>query len=166
MSHKCQSCNQQPATVHLTDISPHGEKKIRHLCEACSQNEGVLPKPLTHAQTIDLLTGLVMNKAGVQELAELCCSKCKTTFVEFRNSGLLGCPHDYDAFEKALAPLIERAHEGSRHHIGKSPRRLGMPRDAENDLIKLKRELNRAVDNERYEEAAKLRDRIRILETR
>jgi protein arginine kinase activator len=86
------------------------------------------------------------------------------TFVEFRNAGLLGCPADYDAFEKALVPLIERAHENSSHHIGKVPRRLAVPRSAESDLIRLRRELTRAVDDEQYEAAAKLRDKIKILE--
>lgn len=164
MSYPCQACHKQAATVHQIDISPQGEKKERHLCEACSQNEGVIPKPLTASQSLELITGFVLNKAGVQELAELTCPKCKTTFVEFRNTGLLGCPHDYEVFEKALTPLIERAHAGSRHHIGKAPHRRETPRSAEGDLLRLKRELDRAVDNERYEEAARLRDRIRVLE--
>src|SRR5262245_48898053 len=109
MNLACQVCKKQPATVHLTDIV-QGEKRERHLCEACAQEEGVVPKVQTHVPLSELITGLVMNKAAIQQLTELSCPHCKMTFVEFRNAGLLGCAADYDAFEKALVPLIERAH--------------------------------------------------------
>jgi protein arginine kinase activator len=164
MNLACQQCKKQPATVHLTDIV-QGEKRERHLCEACAQEEGVVPKVQQHVPLNELITGLVMNKAAIQQLTELSCQHCKMTFVEFRNGGLLGCPADYDAFEKALVPLIERAHEGASHHIGKVPRRLGTPRNAENDLVRLRRELTQAVSGEQYEAAARLRDQIRTLET-
>lgn len=160
----CQACKKQPATVHLTDITPTGEKRERHLCDECAQEEGVLPKAPSAVPVSEILSGLVLQKNIVQQLADLTCPHCKLSFVEFRNSGLLGCPHDYEAFEKALLPLIERAHEGASHHIGKSPRKHAEPRLVESDLIKLRKELNRAVDDEHYEEAAKLRDKIRTLE--
>lgn len=160
----CQACQKQPATVHLTDIV-QGENKERHLCEQCAQDEGVMPKVQPHVPINEIITGVMLQKSLVQQLADLTCPKCKLTFVEFRNTGLLGCPHDYDAFEKALVPLIERAHESASHHIGKVPRRLGSPLSTENDLIRLRRELLRAVDDEQYERAAKIRDHIRNLET-
>lgn len=163
MNMNCQVCKKQQATVHLTDIV-QGEKQERHLCESCAQEEGILPKAPAHVQLGELITGLVMNKTAIQQLADLACPHCKLTFVEFRNQGQLGCPHDYDAFEKALVPLIERAHEGASHHIGKVPNRLNAPRATENDLVRLRRELTRAVDSEQYEEAARIRDRIRQLE--
>ena len=164
MNRACQGCKKHPATVHMTDITPEGEKRERHLCEACASEEGMVPKPQSNVGVSEMLAGLVVQKAAIQQLAELSCPKCKLTFVEFRNTGLLGCPCDYDAFEKALVPLIERAHESASHHIGKVPRRLGSPLPAENDLIRLQRALTRAVDDEQYEEAARLRDRISGLE--
>lgn len=161
----CQVCKKQPATVHLTEIVK-GENKERHLCEQCAQDEGLMPKVQQHVPINEIITGVMLQKSLVQQLADLTCPHCKLTFVEFRNTGLLGCPNDYDAFEKALVPLIERAHESASHHIGKVPRRLGSPLATENDLIRLRRELLRAVDDEQFERAAKLRDRIRNLETR
>ena len=165
MNLACQSCKKQPATIHLTDILPGGEKRERHLCEQCAAHEEVMPKAAqAHVPLDELLAGLVVGKAAIQQLAELKCPHCGLTFVEFRQNGLLGCPRDYDAFEKALVPLIERAHEGSSHHIGKVPRRLGTPRPTENDLIRLKHRLAKAVDGEQYEEAARLRDKIKVWE--
>ncbi|HVP11327.1 MAG TPA: UvrB/UvrC motif-containing protein [Phycisphaerae bacterium] len=165
MNLACQACKKRPATVHLTDITPEGEMQERHLCEECAQEEGLTPKPPTNVPLNAMLAGMIMDKAAIQQLAELKCPHCGLTFVEFRNAGLLGCPGDYDAFEKALVPLIERAHENASHHIGKVPQRLAVPRSAESDLIRLRRELTKAVDDEQYEQAAKLRDRIKALET-
>lgn len=161
----CQSCKKQPATVHLTDITSEGEKRERHLCEQCASEEGIMPKQQQHVPINELLAGLIVNKTSIQQLADMACPKCGLTFVEFRNNGVLGCPRDYDAFEKALIPLIERAHEGASHHIGKVPTRLGTPRSTENELIRLKRRLAQALEAEKYEEAAQLRDKIRMRET-
>ena len=49
------------------------------------------------------------------------------TFLEFRNHGRFGCPHDYDAFKADLLPLLESVH-GDVRHAGKTPRRLRGPR--------------------------------------
>ena len=161
----CQGCKKNTATVHLTDISPQGEKCERHLCESCAQGEGVVPKPQNLHLGQILSAFLEGSKFSAKQIAALTCPKCKLNFVEFRNSGLLGCANDYDAFGKPLEELIRRAHRNETRHIGKVPRRLRPAREVENDLIRLRRELNRAVDDERYELAAEIRDRIRTLET-
>ncbi|MCA9254833.1 MAG: UvrB/UvrC motif-containing protein [Phycisphaerales bacterium] len=163
MHPSCQLCHEQPATVHLTNILDGGEKRERHLCEACAEKEGVLPKPVN---VMAQLSAFVQSgKSPEQQVAGLTCPQCKLTFVEFRNKGVLGCPADYDAFAKALNPLIERAHQGASHHVGKTPRRHGAGRCTDGDLIRLRRELTRAVDDERFEDAAQIRDTIRSLET-
>ena len=121
------------------------------------------PKPTMPVN--QMISALVSQKAGAAELASLTCPVCKLNFVEFRNTGLLGCPADYDIFEKALVPLIERSHEGASHHVGKIPRRLDAPRPTSTDLVKLRQELNKAIVQEQYEKAARIRDKIRHLET-
>ena len=85
-------------------------------------------------------------------------------FVEFRNGGRLGCPHDYEAFREDLVPLLESVH-GEPKHAGKIPRHRPSPKRAHNDLASLRKKLQTAVDAEKYEEAADLRDRIKRLET-
>lgn len=159
----CQRCKKQAATVHVTEIE-QGEKRERHLCPACAEEKGyTAEKVVPFGKT--LAGFIVQSVGGAKELSQLACPHCELTFVEFRNSGLLGCAGDYDAFEKALVPLIERAHEGTSHHVGKIPRRRGTPRPVENDLVRLRSELTKAVSDEQYEKAAALRDQIRTLET-
>jgi protein arginine kinase activator len=164
MAYKCDNCNQN-ATVHLTEIK--GGKKIeKHLCEQCAaQNEGVPVK--AHTPINELLTNFVLQHSGLPREAGAVCGECGITWTEFRQNGLLGCAHDYDLFEKDLTPLLQRAHEGATHHTGKVPSRLGttMPRKRKTvDLAKLRKDLQKAVEAEDYERAAKVRDAIREAE--
>ena len=159
----CERCKKAQATFHLTDIEPSGAKVERHLCERCSAEEGFLnQKPSVNLN--ELLETFVGGKAAGGALSGLVCEECGISYVEFRNQGLLGCPHDYDAFKEPLAKLLERAHDGASHHTGKTPRSLGAPRTSHQDLRKLRKQLDEAVAAEDYERAAALRDRIQKLE--
>jgi protein arginine kinase activator len=163
---KCDSCN-KPATVHLTEIK-NGKKIEKHLCEQCAaQSEGLSTK--SHMPINELLTNFVMAHSGLQNKQQegLVCEQCGVTWSDFRQSGLLGCEHDYTTFEKEMTPLLQRAHEGAAHHVGKVPTRRGgsgVPVKKTADLTKLRKELARAVETEDYERAAKLRDQIRQAE--
>jgi protein arginine kinase activator len=162
---KCDNCN-KTATVHLTEIK--GGKKIeKHLCEQCAaQNEGLPVK--SHTPINELLTNFVLAHSGLSTREQTgACEACGINWAEFRQTGLLGCEHDYGLFEKDLTPLLQRAHEGATHHVGKVPTRRGasgVPMKRQVDLTRLRKELSRAVEAEDYELAAKLRDKIRIAE--
>jgi protein arginine kinase activator len=80
--------------------------------------------------------------------------------MEFRNSGRLGCPHDYAVFRAGLAPLLERIHRAGRHR-GKSPRRRPPDPARQAELVDLRRRLRAAVEAEAYEDAVRLRDLLR-----
>jgi protein arginine kinase activator len=162
---KCEKCNRQ-ATVHLTEI--RGGKKIeKHLCEQCAaQMEGIAPK--SHTPINELLTNFVLAHSGLAKEQTGTCPQCGISWGDFRQSGLLGCEHDYAFFDKELTPLLQRAHDGATHHLGKVPTRRGgttVPVKRQVDLNRLKKELARAVEAEDYERAAKLRDQIREAET-
>jgi protein arginine kinase activator len=163
---KCEKCN-KPATVHLTEI--HGGKQVsKHLCEQCAaQNDGLVVKP--HAPINELLTNFVLAHSGLQKEGTAACEHCGMTWAEFRQGGMLGCEHDYAAFDKELTPLLQRAHENATHHLGKMPLRRGgaeaaAPLKRQVDLTRLKKELAKAVEGEDYERAAKLRDQIKEAE--
>jgi len=158
----CQHCHQVPATVHLTDVLPTGEKRERHLCEGCAQNEGLLLKPQEGITSI--LEKFVKHGASVQQTAKLQCPECGISWREFRSQGVLGCPHDYEVFAEHLVPLIERAHEGASTHVGKVPASSGVSAKRQARLVQLRRDLAQAVDREDYERAAQLRDEIKAVE--
>ena len=158
---KCDNCNKQQATVHLTEIK--AGKKIE---QCAAQSEGLPVK--THTPINELLTNFVMAHSGLnKEASGTTCEQCGMTWGEFRQNGLLGCDHDYTLFEKELTPLLQRAHEGATHHVGKVPARRGgsgVPAKRQLDIGKLRKDLNKAVESEDYERAAKLRDQIRQAE--
>jgi protein arginine kinase activator len=160
----CEQCKKAQATFHLTNITREGEKLERHLCERCAVEQGLIQvhKPTF---TTEVLEGFIASaKAASSADTDIVCDECGISYVEFRNQGLLGCPKDYDSFADALTPLIERAHDGAKHHIGKAPKSLGDARTAQQEARRLKRLLEEAVAAEDYERAAELRDRIRTLE--
>jgi protein arginine kinase activator len=154
---KCQKCP-KAATLHITEIVTEEHIEELHLCEECahkylyepqSSSSAIKQEPLVEAP--DLL--------GLDQECELCGIK----FVDFRNSGRLGCPHDYEEFHADLVPLLENIH-GETRHCGKTPRRLPHSKQTQTELIQLRKQLLHAINEEAYEEAARLRDRIRQLE--
>ena len=161
----CEHCKKAQATFHLTNISRDGEKVERHLCERCAVEEGLVQvhKPNFNTEILENFIAAAKSASSVD--TNLVCEECGVSYVEFRNQGMLGCPKDYDTFKDALIPLIERAHDGATHHAGKSPVSLGSTRTTQQEIRRLKRQLDEAVAGEDYERAAELRDRIRALET-
>jgi protein arginine kinase activator len=93
----------------------------------------------------------------------LACEACGISYVDFRNHGRFGCAHDYDAFKAELLPLLDSIH-GDVKHLGKTPRRLPRTQSAQVELTTLRRRLQQLVTEENYEEAARVRDRIKELE--
>ena len=162
MSLPCQRCHEAKATVHITDTVP--EKRERHLCEECAEKEGVIIKQ-HHQTTNEILQQFIKHKTGLGVGDDLACPKCGLTFREFQLKGQLGCPHDYQAFKTLLTPLIGRAHEGATHHVGKFPATADATVRRQTGLLQLRRELQEAIEQENYELAARVRDRIQALES-
>ena len=151
---KCQKCPKQ-ATLHITEVLGDDRYEEHHLCEECAHEylyEPQAKKP--GGEEVDEETASLNQRQ---------CPHCGVKFVEFRNSGRLGCPHDYDVFGEELTPLLENIH-GDTRHAGKTPRRQPQTHQTQSELSRLRRQLQTAVSQEAYEEAAKLRDQIRILE--
>ena len=154
---KCQSCS-RPATVHLTDIV-NGLKKELHLCQECAEQQQLIKDQDLNLPAI--LQTLIGQHVGPipDELARLTCPACGIKYMEFRAEGRLGCPYDYTAFRTALEPLLTRIHRAEKHN-GKTPRRARAPLYLA-ELVELRRRLQQAVQNEAYEEAARLKTLIR-----
>jgi protein arginine kinase activator len=157
---KCDKCD-KPATVYLTEIL-EGQKIQKHLCEECAASEGITVK--TNVPISQLLEEFVLQSSGGPALAELKCDVCGMTFKEFRQQGLLGCPHDYEVFSRPLENLLQRAHEGAVQHVGKTPGKAGSDVERQTSILRLRGELREAVTAEDYERAASLRDQIKQLE--
>jgi protein arginine kinase activator len=145
--------------VHLTDIID-GHKREVHLCEACAEQQQFIKKQELNLPAI--LQTLIDQHVGqlTDEWSRLTCPACGIKYMEFRAEGRLGCPHDYEVFQAGLEPLLQRIHRAGRH-TGKVPRRRQGSVALQAELVELRGRLRSAVETERYEEAARLRDLIR-----
>src|SRR3954469_19602113 len=156
---KCQKCP-NAATLHITEILGEEHVEELHLCEGCAQKYLYEPQP-----KVNKPAPTQVQEAEEPALLNRECDVCGPRFVDFRNTGRLGCPHDYEVFREELLPLLENIH-GETRHAGKTPRRLPQTKQAQSELIQLRKQLHQAVTREAYEEAAQIRDRIRQLEER
>lgn len=159
----CDLCHTNHATIHITEII-NSQKKEVHLCDECAKQKGITHK--FQISLSDLLGGLIEQKAGkpLKELQAIKCPNCGITYQELRSKVRLGCANDLEVFKDWLQPFIEKIHNASQH-TGKLPKQASDSMKKENQLMKLRRDLEEAIRREDFEKAAKLRDQIRSLET-
>src|SRR6516165_643346 len=154
---KCQKCT-KAATLHITEVISDDQFEELHLCEQCANKYLYEPQQKGQGKAEQVRE----SEEGLFGQHE--CPQCGIKFVEFRNTGRLGCPHDYEEFREELLPLLENIHGDPPKHTGKAPRRRGQTKQNQSELAQLRKELLQAVNSEKYEDAARLRDRIRQLE--
>ncbi len=106
---------------------------------------------------------LEQTAEDLKELDARECPVCGITFFEFRQNGRLGCPHDYEYFGSELEPLLLNVH-GSQEHAGKRPKRSAEGSEDLTRIIRLRREMKDAIEQEDYERASELRDQINSIE--
>jgi len=159
---QCQICQKNEATIHLTEIS-NGVRTEMHLCEHCAQEEGIAVK--SQISLNELLSSLLAAQPADDEVfaghkQKSSCPHCGFTLEQFRKEPVLGCPYDYEVFEKSLLPLIEKAQDGKTRHCGKIPSKTPADTKKQMELMRLRQQLETAVETEDYETAAELRDKI------
>jgi protein arginine kinase activator len=158
----CDICGKNPATVHLTEIIDEQMNEL-HLCEDCARKKSAQMEQQFGLS--DLLAGLADFEKPAEDKETMVskCLSCGLTYKDFKKIGRLGCGDCYIAFRKFLVPLLKRIH-GSNSHSGKCPVKITKTTKKKTDLQELRFRLQKAIDMEQYEEAAKLRDQIRELQ--
>lgn len=167
---ECQECHKREATLHFAQ-TVNGNKKEMHLCEQCAREKGYLSGQEDGYSLHDLLFGLFNFETNSQktELAgnptEACkCPKCSMSFLEFKRLGKFGCADCYDTFSDKLDPVFRRVHSGNTRHRGKIPKRKGGSLHIKKQIVELKSQLQKLIQEEAFEEAAGVRDEVRKLE--
>lgn len=173
---KCDVCEKE-ATVFLTQII-NGQMTTVNLCEECSRAKGV-----TEETGFGLAEAFLTPSQRAEEAMEVVCEACGFTASQLKKIGRMGCPECYTAFRDGLDGLLRNMHKGTRH-VGKkpgavsatatqvAPRRRAVatpqhetpPAPPPADVNKLRAELELAVKEERYEDAAKLKTEIERLQ--
>lgn len=166
---KCDLCD-QPASLFLTQIV-NGQMQKVNLCEQCSKEKGITD-PAGFALA-DLLMGAGTSEtiqqpatapaaeAGSDDKAGgLVCPECGFSENDLQRTGRLGCPVCYEVFRTGIARMVKAMHRDDRHR-GKMPARQLDEGALSERLDDLRRQLHDAVREERFEEAARLRDELK-----
>lgn len=167
--------------IHITEITPDGIEDL-HVCPKCGPDvlvslnsiknvpkqkpEEIHPAVLV-ANTVLGILNLFAQAAPRREPPDGLhpCPECGWTVSTIRSSGRLGCPSCWRHFAGELRPLLEAVH-GSTTHVGKRPKTKEVPQDEpkqdfrKGQLERLQQKLAAAIEEERYEEAAIIRDTI------
>ncbi|MBT9137539.1 MAG: Protein-arginine kinase activator protein [Syntrophomonadaceae bacterium] len=157
---KCEACGKNTATVHYTEII-NEELREMHLCEWCAQQKEALVKP--HFFTAEFLSGLFDASQVFTEKQTEKCAQCGFGHSNFQKLGRLGCSECYQTFKEQITPLLKRVH-GSSQHVGNVPSAHKGIINVRKDLSRLRQELKTAISEEKFEEAARLRDKIKEIE--
>lgn len=160
---KCEKCGINEATVHVRQIM--GNKALDlHLCGDCAAKSGISDQEHTIDLTVSqLLTGLMeLDESSAETEGGGMCPVCGLSIKDFRKSGRTGCPECYEYFRQDILGILENV-SGVTRHRGKLPKKLRTYKTLMVDKQILKQKLKEAVEQEDYEAAAALRDRIRSL---
>ncbi len=165
----CNICHGRQATIHFKHVSNNEIVEI-HLCEDCAREKGInlfeiedVPFGEEQHDLAGLLAGFTdaPSSPEVKKVVRKC-PNCGITYAEFKKSGRLGCSECYRAFKVQLTPLLGRL-QGATHHKGKMPEMQGKPKKTKTKktLYELKEDLKSVIENEEYEKAAVIRDKIK-----
>lgn len=159
----CQHCQQRDAIVHIS-ITENEKTREVYLCEPCAKQTQEIGFVFHTAIVPEFLKALFGFKPSlIEQPSEMTCPKCGIAFSRITQVGKLGCSTCYEAFETQLEPLLRRVHGGG-HNVGKVPVRRGIAIKSRMELRELKEKLQLLIQQEAFEEAAVVRDKIRLLE--
>lgn len=157
----CDDCGKHDAIYQVKVVDSEGNAQELNLCEECARKRGIGEgmKP----SVAELFAKALREKVEAQD-KKLVCGSCGLTYLEFKKLGRLGCARCYEAFQARLLPLIQRV-QGATHHTGKRPGLSPKPIRLRQVAVKhLREELKKAIAQEEYEKAARIRDELKRVE--
>ena len=173
----CENCKKREANVCYSE-NINGVKREMHLCEECSKELGI-SEQMNFNMGLDFpsIFGGIFEDFPMllNEVKDVTCKTCGLSFDDIVSTGRLGCPDCYETFESRLDPILKRLQGSNRHNgrlgeipekkidIKKTEDKKETETTKESKIEKLEKELKDAIKEEKYEEAAKIRDEIKKL---
>lgn len=154
----CEKCGKNHATTHIKTVV-NGIVREYNLCSECAAKSGYGSNSIT-----DMLASMLGDMTTASVKNQKCCPVCGATFSDVAKTGKMGCAECYNTFRDEILPYIKRVH-GATKHAGKIPNRAPLiVRPKEKNVADLRQELSRLVAEEKYEQAAVVRDKIKEME--
>lgn len=184
----CEKCGKNEATFYYEE-NINGAVKTYHLCADCAkamQKSGEIPSmhekdlwaPFAGLHTLFDQNGLLGSLLGAPDKGrtdtlkagdtketgrgEKVCPVCGASFADIVREGRAGCPACYETFADELAPSVRRMH-GTLTHTGRAPAAYREKQARKQEMEQLEEQLRAAVQAERYEDAAVLRDKLKTM---
>lgn len=151
----CQKCGKNQGEGTFRCFSESGWVTM-WLCPDCAREEEAIPCKGNGAPSLaDLLPPAPEAPSSPGRVC-----RCGAREEEIRRTGKPGCAHCYETFRDLFAPLISKT-QGDQPHQGQVPR----SQEGQQNILRLRRQLQQAVEQEEYEKAALLRDALHQMES-
>lgn len=152
----CDYCQKNEAT-NILKQTVNGSSKVLHICDSCANSM------LFSNLFSDFSIHNIFTKGLQAERPKKICPHCTTALDDIMSSGKVGCSGCYEVFAAELSRSIEKIH-GKSSHVGKIPQSAAGRLKLKSQLTERKMELNRLIAEQKFEEAAVVRDEIKKLE--
>jgi len=182
----CQNCGENEVNFRYTQII-NGVKKDMALCDKCAKilelDNIDFNMPIDFSSFLGDFLGLESNTEFLPNFIKkenLKCDNCGMTYDEFVETGKFGCDNCYNIFSDGINKVLKNVH-GSDRHIGRistsitdekgkiTKKGIKQTQEKQDNTLNIKKEkikklneeLKLAIKEERYEDAAKIRDEIK-----
>ena len=168
---KCQKCGKYEATIKYSE-NVNGNKKSFNLCYDCYKN-------LKFSSFSNVFSPMLFDIPEFIEEKNRC-DVCNSTFDDYANTGLFGCPNCYNVFENKLDKIFLKIHGKNKHvyikdkqdiktesdgkQIFDENRKTAEDMSKEQKINDLKNQIKKLIESENYEKAAIIRDEIKKIE--
>ncbi len=161
---KCDICGNNKAVIHIQQIAGNEEINLS-ICEKCAKEKGLtINNSELNINLKNLLKNFAEIKKAVGEKDSIkICHTCGKTLEDLKKTGKTGCSGCYIEFSKYIASFL-KTNAGSVGYKGKYPFKINILSQKIKKMNNLQSLLKQAVKNEKFEEAAYLRDKIKLME--
>jgi protein arginine kinase activator len=139
---KCDLCGNENAKYKYYEVNSDTVREI-NICEKCAREKGVDVK----------------NKEESVVVKAAMCPNCGLTFIDFKDTRRLGCIDCYKNFREQIKAFLTEFQLGLTNK-GKEPVKNSKVILMKKEILEMKKELENFVEDEKFEEAVQLRDKI------
>lgn len=162
----CEKCGKNTATVYMKQ-NINGNLTESRLCQSCAEelysHSGTplmnLLKSDIESNFFNLLNFGKTPHALRSPAEKRSCPMCGLSFSDIAKSGKAGCGECYETFKGEFTPNVKRIH-GTADHTGKIPKNRSAKISAKRKIEELQARQKKMIEDQNFEEAAKIRDEI------
>jgi len=171
----CDFCHNNEATIHLIKIQDTNVERI-NICKECAKDLSFLNEEDFYNDIARVLYRFFnigndghrfgRDKKILRDISygrNRKCPVCGIDLKTIKKNGKVGCSNCYNEFKDILLPIIKSIHGGIENK-GKIPVNTSRKIRLEKNIRDLRNKLQNEIIIENFEEAAKIRDKIKKLE--